>query len=914
MILQLIFSTTLIHATEEEEAEENSSSSSNDTPPPPNHANQRILEQVDAFMFQPVVGLSMFNDFYTLGGFPNNLHALDQDIAIKFMYSMFHTSIPLGAFTPFYGLEDGTFLGYFHSDNVNRATIPKLVYREPGQDGYNEFDSDYDQLIYLQTCVDENTGQSKDCTMQPGQEYVSCNNGNCEALIECGTIASPSSSDDESYGNDDDAILWCKNYSIEKVQDNQQLGYIPLSSYCINSNGYMSQTTGEIQISSSVTKGGISSSQQQTATFEDIQIGVAHSSIGVHNQNVEFGNCTYENGQLVERSMWGPFANCGGDDGNFCDDTYKGAYSSRYYDPRFRPWYIASREAQKPRWSDPYIFNITSQQDRLGITYTHPIYTTTADDEEDENGEGGKTIFAGVMAIDLLLEDISNFVVIAFRGTETSVAIYETKGTHRMIAASTGVEIVKHVRIANESQLCTEADPLEECELKQITINNIAGSPQDEILRRAHGVLEKNNFVINNTKPLTVRENDDDVTSTTHLIDFLVYEQEGANLEWGIIVTTPVQREEGDSITNDENIYYVIISLATLGFAICSSLVIVFFRNRNERAVKLADFKFTSAFIAGCALLNLCSLSFLGEATDTICMLRMWSYYLVASMALSPLLIKALRTYKLLGNSTTISRADMSNFQAWLRTVPIVLVELSILLSFTFLNPPVVTDEIILTGPEPTKAVLCTFENKEDVFYYIQVAFYGTLVVFGCIIAFLSRNIDKRFADARALFFTMYNIAFTGIMFSVISFAVTVTESGLSIMVSIGVFWVTVFSSAVFVLPRVSAVKKERLRHEQSRARLRDVHRERNNARFSSLNHTDVMHDSADGTLKVLVCSANMGNAEPTLSSMKSWIPEDGNTDEIMTLNGEPIEAECFDVIAIGMQESTWSGTMQESA
>ena len=51
-----------------------------------------------------------------------------------------------------------------------------------------------------------------------------------------------------------------------------------------------------------------------------------------------------------------------------------------------------------------------------------------------------------------------------------------------------------------------------------------------------------------------------------------------------------------------------------------------------------------------------------------------------------------------------------------------------------------------------------------------------------------------------------------------------------------------------------------------------------------------MIHDYDNGgALRVLVCSANMGNAEPTLSSMKSWIPELGLTENITTLNGDPM-------------------------
>jgi len=77
--------------------------------------------------------------------------------------------------------------------------------------------------------------------------------------------------------------------------------------------------------------------------------------------------------------------------------------------------------------------------------------------------------------------------------------------------------------------------------------------------------------------------------------------------------------------------------------------------------------------------------------------------------------------------------------------------------------------------------------------------------------------------------------------------------------------------------------------------------------------------------IKVLVCTANMGNAEPTFESLKAWIPFNGSVCNVMDAQNE-LDADApaassvkqeerpasidptsgYDVIAIGMQEATW--------
>ena len=75
--------------------------------------------------------------------------------------------------------------------------------------------------------------------------------------------------------------------------------------------------------------------------------------------------------------------------------------------------------------------------------------------------------------------------------------------------------------------------------------------------------------------------------------------------------------------------------------------------------------------------------------------------------------------------------------------------------------------------------------------------------------------------------------------------------------------------------------------------------------------------------LKVLICSANAGNAEPSLNSIKAWIPEKGSIESVMQEKKYEVDMESlfkgsqydnerygtFDVIVIGMQEATFHTT-----
>lgn len=186
----------------------------------------------------------------------------------------------------------------------------------------------------------------------------------------------------------------------------------------------------------------------------------------------------------------------------------------------------------------------------------------------------------------------------------------------------------------------------------------------------------------------------------------------------------------------------------------------LFYRSRKEEAVRFGDFTFTSAFILGCGLLNLSTLTLLGENTDTLCMLRMWAFFLLASMALSPLFVKAFRTWRLLGSKfEDAGEVKMTNFQAWLSTFPIPAIQAIILITFSFVDPPKETSTVDLDSLPPNIGMICMKETRA--FTITQAVFSALLIAGGCFLAYLSRNIDPRFGDAKAMLFAMYNIAFT---------------------------------------------------------------------------------------------------------------------------------------------------------
>lgn len=87
--------------------------------------------------------------------------------------------------------------------------------------------------------------------------------------------------------------------------------------------------------------------------------------------------------------------------------------------------------------------------------------------------------------------------------------------------------------------------------------------------------------------------------------------------------------------------------------------------------------------------------------------------------------------------------------------------------------------------------------------------------------AFKTRNMKKEYRDNQQLMLTLYNIALVGTIILIVANVVEVYQGTIRIFLSVGVFWMTVFSCCVFVLPRLlqihtrSSVSSNRERRSQ---------------------------------------------------------------------------------------------------
>ena len=592
--------------------------------------------------------------------------------------------------------------------------------------------------------------------LEIGNEYIECID-NC-ALEPCADQLSQSCSINGANGaiNCKENLKWCAQY--RRTEATEMVGYIPRTFYCQDKHGAFSEEPGAIL-----------------------------------RANGTFGDCLFGDGvNRVNRTLSGDYAYC---DGEICDDTFLGGYMTSQYEIRTRPFYNQTKELQRTNWYGPYQF---SHFFDLGITLSIPIYSTDSD---------GRKVFKGSFCVDYLLAKLRTFLVENFQeAADETVIIFDANDSYNLLATSTGQNATKSVLKEDHSQPCPEgadskgADSI--CDEVQVPITEITGdSVLDPIVRRAFLKQRELEF----PRELVGVQATDDPTSAAFLSQSSRFIRE-PDLDWIVLVISPAARSPYDALTTDDGMFGVVCGLAAFGFILCLAMSVSFLQQRTKRSVILSDWRFTSAFLLGCTALNLAGFTFLGENTDGTCLLRMWSFHLLFAVALSPLFVKVWRMYKLVG-SRQRSPSVISNPKAAMLTLPIVAIQVIILIAFTVADPPKPEKVFTIEGTEATHSVEC--RQDSPAFTIVVLVFECSLVLVGCVLSYLTRKLDSGIGESTELMFSMYNIAFIGIIIVVVGLLLDVDTVGQAVLGTMGIFWGTVFSSAAFVVPRLMRARNE---------------------------------------------------------------------------------------------------------
>lgn len=304
-----------------------------------------------------------------------------------------------------------------------------------------------------------------------------------------------------------------------------------------------------------------------------------------------------------------------------------------------------------------------------------------------------------------------------------------------------------------------------------------------------------------------LNSNVDSTASGFYISRSALYEEiEGEEPRWRILVASPGEVSDTDTILPGMPTFAAVLGISAAGFVICSAFVAVIYSKRSERMIVFSDWRFTCAFIAGCALLNLSTMTLVGPNTDALCLVRMWSLHFFFVIALAPLLVKVYRMQRLVGKP--MNRERITHFRAFLWCVPPVIVQVFFLAVVTGIDPPRQTEKLEgEVSSTITQHIVCDTETKLG--YGLMFGYEACLLLAGCVLAFQTRNVDRRFRESKQLIASMYTISAISVGFVLTTTLGRFHSNEQKILVVVGTFWATIFSTTAFLLPRWLQVRDD---------------------------------------------------------------------------------------------------------
>eukprot|EP00980_Cylindrotheca_fusiformis_P009777 scaffold2156_cov115-Cylindrotheca_fusiformis.AAC.2 len=346
-------------------------------------------------------------------------------------------------------------------------------------------------------------------------------------------------------------------------------------------------------------------------------------------------------------------------------------------------------------------------------------------------------------------------------------------------------------------------------------------------------------------------------------------------------------------------------------------------RYSRTKVMVFAQPLFLFLVLSGFLLISFAAFVMVVQPTDFLCIFVEWLVVLGYSIALVPVLVKTAAINRLTNSSKKTQRVRLSPQTLFSRVVVAVVIVLACLIFWTYQDPPSAVYAQELSKDDPklvTRDLEC--ESQSIVWTAVQLSWEVVLLLMAAVLAFQSRRAASVVNDSRSLGIMVYShVVFVGIRGCLVFLDETNAVKG-SIVVALFSFNYSLdalLALLVYVYPKIYLAYIEpgnyfsgiggtstRFKASASTRRMTSSKRASSNdaSRLDSISERPKLEDK--GELKILLCTGNLGNAEPTTESLMAWVPPDGSCKKVTPLVGTKPLTGKFDLIVIGMQESTW--------
>ena len=445
------------------------------------------------------------------------------------------------------------------------------------------------------------------------------------------------------------------------------------------------------------------------------------------------------------------------------------------------------------------------------------------------NEARAKTL-AGVMGIDYILVAFNQWLIDNYgkgAGLDAKYVFIEEAADNSLIASSLEVplyvskeEVDKKVKSSAKDRRKTtdaylENDPSASPTDKYLPMYTSAQALKNESYASCtSGELLRISLPERGDDGQTKKRADGTAIEVPFYVQCLEYKRAGIN--WRVVIASRGEKSFDDFISFSQpetaGMGAIIVVIGTLGSLITLLFLVHLLINRHKDYYRIGDWRFLGLFELGALLCCLTVFTYIGpdskdelgsQAHATLCVTRVWLFNIFFTFTFSALFWKVHRMWKLLDNPR-LKKIVIKDSELALKLMVLVLVEVIILGIWTGVDPPkpMVNPGVDGVPSDFVDHVVCSSETAT--FAIIEIVWKVILSAGGCFLAFKSRNVGAKYAESKGLMAAMYNVAFIGIVILLLVFLLGgVGENGKTLLKAIGVFWGSVFSVAVIVIPRI---------------------------------------------------------------------------------------------------------------
>lgn len=290
-----------------------------------------------------------------------------------------------------------------------------------------------------------------------------------------------------------------------------------------------------------------------------------------------------------------------------------------------------------------------------------------------------------------------------------------------------------------------------------------------------------------------------------------------------------------------------------------------------------------------------------------------WLLLLGYTIELVPVMVKTASINLIVRSSKKQKRVSISRRRMLGAVACVVVLVVAYLITWTVLDPSRTIESRRISGSDSSVVTLdIKCGSDEIIWILIALGWQVILLIVAAVLALQSRGVMKLFNESRSLALMVYSHFLFVVLRTVCSFFYITEAIPSSTTAALFSFNYTLDAFAamcIYIVPKILQAMKDPEDYRTSGLANRAA------SRSSALSSSFHEGDSPVDALQLLVCTANMGNAQPNIESMETWIPPSGACSRVTPLEGvRSMPTGMFDLIAIGMQEATWKDTIKRSA